>query len=127
MDYHVSETLGQLALIAFQGIFYWNWEINIPVSTFYSKKPRNYGIFSLVLKLDLLLTSLTIVSLPFSTTYQYYILHYIKPKVNHILVEDQHGFQSGRSITIFNIVLFSYIFDVFHNHSQNRHDHYWLR
>jgi hypothetical protein len=46
------------------------------------------------------------------------VLNNIRPAVNHILINEQHGFRPGRSTTTCNLVLSSYIHEAFLNSSQ---------
>ncbi|MBO8614397.1 hypothetical protein INO66_13420, partial [Staphylococcus aureus] len=45
------------------------------------------------------------------------VLNNIQPSVNRLLMEEQHGFRSGRSTTTCNAVFFNYIFEAFKAHS----------
>lgn len=42
----------------------------------------------------------------------------IRPAVNSIIIDEQHGFRHGRSSNTCNIVFSNYVFDAFNSHSQ---------
>jgi len=46
------------------------------------------------------------------------VLRSIKPVINSILIDEQHGFRSGRSTTTNSLVFSNYIFDAFINRTQ---------
>ncbi|KAL4148808.1 hypothetical protein QTP88_002960 [Uroleucon formosanum] len=46
------------------------------------------------------------------------VLHSIKPSVNSMLIEEQHGFRTGRSTNTCNVVFSNYVFDAFKNSHQ---------
>ncbi|KAL4153538.1 hypothetical protein QTP88_001371 [Uroleucon formosanum] len=46
------------------------------------------------------------------------VLHSVKPSVNSMLIEEQHGFRTGRSTNTCNLVFSNYVFDAFKNSHQ---------
>lgn len=46
------------------------------------------------------------------------VLKYLLPSVNPVLIDEQHGFRSGRSVTTYNLVFVNHVFDAFNNGNQ---------
>ncbi|KAL4082940.1 hypothetical protein QTP88_029458 [Uroleucon formosanum] len=53
-----------------------------------------------------------------SKLFESLVLNSIKPSVNNILIEEQHGFRPGRSTTTCNLVFSNFVFDSFKKRSQ---------
>lgn len=53
-----------------------------------------------------------------SKLFETLVLNSIRSSLNHILVDEQHGFRQGRSIVTCNLNLHSYIFDSFRDNCQ---------
>lgn len=53
-----------------------------------------------------------------SKLFETLVLNSIRPSLNHILIDEQHGFRPGRSTVTCNLSLHSYIFDSFRNKCQ---------
>jgi len=53
-----------------------------------------------------------------SKLFETLILNLIRSSLNHISVDEQHGFRPGRSTVTYNLSLHSYIFDSFHGKCQ---------
>jgi hypothetical protein len=53
-----------------------------------------------------------------SKVFETLVLNSIRPTLNNVLVDEQHGFRPGRSTTTCNLVFSTYIYDSFRMHSQ---------
>jgi len=79
-------------------------ESKFSLTYFHTDEKSNYRPISKICHIDKLFESL--------------VLQSIQKSVNHVLIDEQHGFRSGRSTTTCNAIFTSYALDAFSNRSQ---------
>lgn len=115
--------LGQLDLMVFQDHLFSNYlmylyDLSFPSNTFY-RLCLKLGLITPIFKSGNPSNYHNITKLPhLSKIFEILVLNCIRPFLNNVLFDEQHGVQPGRSSTTFNLVFSAYIYVFFHMHNQ---------